>query len=136
MYFKRAGIISKELKPLFPSYVFVESDVPGDEFLEMTNQLIRSLQDIIRLVKYSNTEIPLRESERLMLLSLSNGNHCIESSSGYMEGDRIHIIEGALKGRESIIRKVDRHKRQAWIDIEFMGDIRRVNVALEIIWKV
>ncbi len=134
--FKKAGILSKELKQLFPGYVFIESEVSNHEFVKTTNQLIRSLLDIICLVKYSSTEISLRESERLMLMSLSNDDHCIESSSGIIEGDKIRITEGPLKGRESIIRKVNRHKRQAWIEIEFMGDTRMVNVALEIVEKV
>jgi len=122
--------------PLFPSYVFIESEVTGQEFIKMTSHLIHSLQDIICVVKYSDTEIPLRDSERLMLMSLYNDRNCIESSSGIMEGDRIHIIDGPLKGRESIIRQINRHKREAKIEIEFFGSIRLVKVSLEIIEKI
>lgn len=60
-------------------------------------------------------------------------NHQVVS---LMVGDRIQILDGSLKGLESIVRKVNRHKRQAWIEIEFMGDIRLVSVALEIVEKV
>ena len=134
--FKKAGVLSKEIKPLFPSYLFIESEIPGHEFVKMTSQLISSIKDIVRLVKYSNTEISLRESERLMLLSLSNSNRCIELSCGVIEGDKVRIVEGPLKGQESIIKKINRHKRQAWIEIKFIGDIQMVNLALDIVEKV
>lgn len=71
-----------------------------------------------------------------MLLSLCNDDHCIESSSGIIEGDRIHIIEGPISGRESIVKKVNRHKRQAWIEIEFLGSMRLISVALEVVEKI
>jgi transcriptional antiterminator NusG len=53
-----------------------------------------------------------------------------------MVGDKIHITDGPLKGRESIVRKVNRHKRLAWIEIKFMGEARLVSVALEIVDKI
>ena len=68
-----------------------------------------------------------------MLLSLCNDSHCIESSSGIIEGDKIHVTDGPLKGYESIIKRVNRHKRQAVIEIEFIGDRRQVSVPLEVV---
>lgn len=37
---------------------------------------------------------------------------------------------------ESIVRRINRHKRQALIELEIMGDVRMVTVALEIVKKV
>jgi len=134
--FKMANTLKKELKPLFPSYVFIESEMSNQEFMKSIKGLIHNSNDIVHLLKYSDTEIALRESERLMLVSLFNDDHCIESSSGVIEGDKIYIIDGPLKGLESIIRKVNRHRRLASIEIEFAGDIRLVNVSLEIVEKL
>lgn len=133
--FKISGSVKKEVKPLFPGYMFIESEAGGQEFIKSVNAFRYFSCDIIRTLKYSDTEIAMRESERQMLLSLCNGNHCIEASSGIIEGDRIHVTDGPLKGWESIVRKVDRHKRQTWIEIEFMGEKRLVSVALEIVKK-
>lgn len=134
--FKISETVKKELKPLFPSYVFIESEVSDQEFLKIRSTLIYISSDILRILRYGNTEIAMRESEKRMLLSLCNDDHCIESSSGIIVGDRIHVTDGPLKGWESMVRKVNRHKRQAWIEIEFMGDIRLVSIALEIVEKV
>lgn len=133
--FKKAGTVKKELKPLFQGYVFIESELTNQEFLKITSTLIYSSHGIVSLLRYSDTEIAMRQSERQMLLSLCNGDYCIESSSGIIEGDRICITDGPLKGWGSLVKKIDRHKKQAWIEIEFMGSLRLVNVALNIVKK-
>ena len=71
-----------------------------------------------------------------MLLRLCDDDRYVESSSGIIIGDSVYIKEGPLKGYESIIRKIDRHKRKAIIELEFMGAVRQVAVALEIVEKV
>ncbi|WP_041706848.1 antiterminator LoaP [Ruminiclostridium cellulolyticum] len=134
--FKISGTVKRELKPLFPGYVFIESDMAGQEFIRKLYNKIYLLSDIVRILKYSDTEIAVRDSEKQMLLDLCNNEHCIESSRGVIKGDRIYITNGPLRGRESIIKKVNRHKRQALVEMEFMGDKRLVSVALEIVEKV
>lgn len=136
LLFKKSGITSKEVRPLFPGYVFVESELQGQQFLKVISSLTNRLSEMACVLKYSDTEIAMKEAERQMLLSLCNNDHCIESSYGIMDGDKIHIIDGPLKGLESIVKKVNRHKRQAWIEIEIMGDVRLVGVALEVVEKV
>ncbi|MCX8131171.1 MAG: antiterminator LoaP [Clostridia bacterium] len=136
MFLKTSGVVKKVVKPLFPGYVFIESDAPCQELLERTNTFAYTLSDVVRILKYSDREFAMRESEKQMLLSLCNQDYCIESSGGIIEGDRIHIMHGPLRGRESIVRKIDRHKRKAWIEMEFMGDRRLVGVALEIVARV
>lgn len=134
--FKISGILKKELKPLFPGYVFIESEVSEQEFIKRVRVQIYDSNDIVHILKYSDTEIAVRESEKQMLLNLCHEDHYIKSSSGVIVGDRIHITSGALKGWESIVRKVNRHKRQAWVELEFMGALRMVTVAFEIVSKV
>ncbi|TYQ17903.1 UNVERIFIED_CONTAM: transcriptional antiterminator NusG [Acetivibrio alkalicellulosi] len=136
MIFRKGGTIKKELKPLFPGYVFVESKLISQEFIKWTNTIIYTSHVIVSLLRYSDEEIAMRESERQMLLSLCNDEHCIEVSRGIIEGDKIYITDGPLKGHESIIKKLNRHRRKAWIEIEFMGDVRLVSMALEIVEKI
>ncbi|WP_024832885.1 antiterminator LoaP [Ruminiclostridium josui] len=134
--FKMSGVVKRELKPLFPGYVFIESRMPGYEFLKNMSNRIHLSSDIVGILKYSDNEIEVRESEKQMLLDLCNNQRCIESSRGFIKGDKVHIMSGPLKGRESIIRKINRHKRQALIEMELMGDKRNVTVALEIVEKI
>ncbi len=134
--FKISGTVKREVGPLFPGYVFIESEMFGTEFVKKIHHLIYTSCDVIKLLRYSDTEISMRESEKRILLSLCNDQHCIEASSGIIEGNKVHIKGGPLKGRESIVKKVDRHKRRAEIELMWFGDLRRVSVALEIVSKV
>jgi len=135
--FRYSGRTKKELKLLFPGYVFIESQLSNLEVIKITRNIISASKDIIRFLKYDDTcDIAMKEHERNMLLRLCNDDRYIESSEGIIVGSQVYIKEGPLKGLESIIRKIDRHKRQAIIELEFMGDVRRITVALEIVEKV
>ena len=59
----------------------------------------------------------------------------MEMSEGIIEPSRIRILSGPLMGMEGQIRKIDRHKRKAWIEVELFGRIQRVEVGLEIPMK-
>ena len=54
---------------------------------------------------------------------------------GYLQGDKIIVTEGPLQGMESHIRRIDRHKRLAWLTIDVLGESREIAVGLEIIRK-
>ncbi len=134
--FRHQGQIKKELGPLFPGYVFIESKMTSIEIMERTRNIISTSKDFVRFLQYGDTgDIAMRDHERNVLLSLCNNEGCIELSRGIIEGARIYIKEGPLKGFESIIKKVNRHKRQAVICLSFMGEERLVRVALEIVEK-
>jgi len=91
--FKRSGSVKKEIRLLFPGMCLLNQSYLGMNFGRI-NYLIDRSSDIISLLKYSDTEIAMRESERQRLLSLCNNEHCIEASYGIIEGDRIRIFEG------------------------------------------
>jgi len=134
--FRNSGRIKKEQKPLFPGYVFIESEVSSLEIIQETQSIISTSKDIIRFLYYEDTrDIAMKEHERNMLLRLCNDDCCVEASNGIIVGSRVYIKEGPLVGLESIIRKIDRHKRQAIIELNIMGDVRQVRVALDIVEK-
>ena len=56
-------------------------------------------------------------------------------STGYIEGDHIIITDGPLKGYEALIKKIDRHKRIAFIEINLLNQPNIIKVGLEIISK-
>ena len=80
--------------------------------------------------------IKLTEDEKSFLLSFCDDGYVTEKSKGFIIDDRIFITSGPLKGRESIIKKIDRHKRLAEIEMTFLGDKRRISISLEIISKI
>lgn len=133
--FKRKNYYKTETKLLFPGYLFIESELSDFEFIRKITPILYYQSDIIRVLRYSQSEIAMRDSEVHMLLDLYNDDYCIEMSRGIIAGDKIIVTDGPLKGRESIVRKIDRHKREAKIEMVFMGEPRIITVGLEIIRK-
>ena len=115
---------------LFPGYVFLISDHPDD--------LAESLRRVIGMTKLLKTgeEItPLAPQEIGLLQKLGKEDQEIEMSTGIIEGDRVQILTGPLLGMEGMIKKIDRHKRMAYLDVEMFGRRVEMRVGLEIIKK-
>ena len=123
-------------RPLFPGYVFLETNMPADEFIGQAGRYIYASSDIIRLLKYGESdEIAMPENERKRFEFLLSGKRCIERSVGYIEGDVIHIEGGALVGLEALITKIDRHNRSATVELDMFGRRVTTRVPLEIVSK-
>ena len=58
--------------------------------------------------------------------------YCVESSEGIIEGNKIIITQGPFIGRESLIKNIDRHKRQGVAELRFMGEKMKDTVGVKI----
>ena len=56
-------------------------------------------------------------------------------SKGLIVNDQVIIREGPLKGNEGLIKKIDRHKRRAYLELEMFGRTVETQVGLEIVEK-
>ena len=135
--FKNSKVVKKELKPMFSGYVFIETTVAKEVFINSIMKKIRFSDSLYKLLEMENIECSaIKRNEQEYLINLCNDEYVIEESVGFFEGDSIQVTSGPLKGKESTIKKIDRHKRRAEVELDFMGDLRRVTVALEIVKKV
>lgn len=123
-------------RPLFPGYVFIETDMPQKEFLRDFSAYLYNSVDIIRILRQgASGEIALPQQERIRLEFLLKGKRCLERSVGYYVGDRVCIEAGALVGCEGLITYIDRHNRFAVIEVDMFGSKAKARVALEIVGK-
>lgn len=137
LIFKKSRIVRKELKPMFPGYVFTDSILDERKFITQAYKYLRFSNFIFELLGRKNIDyMKLTDAEKNFLLGFCDDDYVAEESRGFIVGDKIIVTSGPLEGRESIIKRIDRHKRRAEIEIAFLGDIRRVSVALEIISKI
>lgn len=127
---------SYRMRPLFPNYVFLETDMPEAEFLQSFQRFIFDSSDIIRLLKYSDTHIALNDSEKDRLEYLFDGSRCLRHSIGKMLYGNVIVEAGPLKGKENIITHVNRHNRAATVNLDLFGAPIVTRVALEITEKV
>lgn len=124
------GAWHTERKILFPGYVFLVSD-------DLT-KLRESLTGVIgmsRLLGTGDEIVPLSDEEVRVLQKLGGDSQIVEASIGVIEHDEIRITSGPLQGMEGCIKKIDRHKRMAWLEITMMGRLMEAQVGLEIVEK-
>lgn len=69
------------------------------------------------------------------LRELCQEGNMIGMSRGIIRNGNLIITGGPLKGREELVRKINRHKRTAEIEIPFAEDKKRVTVGLEVYKK-
>lgn len=126
---KFANEIKTELKPMFPGYILAESD---DIYL-MCKSIKQKFIDCKILTNSDGEITPLHQHEVDFLMQFSDKDNCVRASQGFKENDKVVITKGPLLGKEALIKKVNRNKRIAIIEVSLMGEIRRVTVGLEIL---
>lgn len=127
---------SYRTRRLFPNYVFIETDMPEQEFIDAFEKFIFASSDIIRLLRYSEKNIALRSDEKARLEALLDDDRVLRRSTGKLIHDEIIIDDGPLKGNENFIAHINRHNRVAKLSIDmFYGKVTAI-ATLEITEKV
>ena len=90
---------------------------------------------VVRGWRERSTFMPLTADERDWFLAFSDAAHVVRMSEGVIEGDTVKVTRGPLMGREGLIRKIDRHKRRAYLEVTMFGRTIPASVGLEIVRK-
>ena len=123
------SIWKKRESVLFPGYVFVETEDIVSLFMEMKKLPYSN----VLLGKDGEQVHAISIAEKVRLQQFLNENDVIETSFGYKERDKIEITRGPLAGHEGEIKKINRHKRMASIEIEIFGRMVRLELGLELL---
>ena len=115
---------------LFPSYVFIETDSPGALYMRL-----KQIKAMTKLLKTGEEITPLYKEEEEYLKNLQDKEHVVRYSEGYMEGDRLVITSGALRGYEGKIKKLLRHKRLVVLEVPLLGREVEVTLGLGVVEK-
>lgn len=129
MEYYRRDIKGIAVKPMFPGYLFVRSDMCQQEFDTMLFELGDEKQGMVRQLKEEGTAA-MREEEIDFFAHLLDEQGVARMSYGYRKGSRGVVTEGPLAYFQERIVKADRHNRLAWLDFEFMN--RRIQAGLTI----
>jgi transcriptional antiterminator NusG len=115
---------------LFPGYIFLET-TRIEEFYER----LKKLDAMTKILKTGEFLTPLHEEEEAYLRRLGGADHIVKYSEGYMEGEQLVIVSGALAGYEGKIRKIIRHKRLVVLEVPLLGRVVEVTVGLGVVEK-
>lgn len=124
-------------KVLFPGYLFLPSALDQAEFHSIMHSMKQKKSGIVKELKYDNEGTPvLTAAEQSTLEHLLGQEKVLKVSTGIIENDHVVIMEGPLKGYESRIVHICRHKRLATLALQLSTREVEVKVGLEVIRKV
>lgn len=115
---------------LFPGYLFLISSKP-----EALQRRLQTMPEFIKILGDDAGPIPLYDDEVEFLENYMNQEKVIEMSAGYIEGDSLVITAGPMKDYKGRVKKIDRHKRVAVLEMEFFGRVTEVKVGVEVVRK-
>lgn len=124
---KFGGCWNRVEEVLFPGYVFVEALNPGE--------LYEELRRIPRLTRLLGREegwfLALSKKEEELVRSIGGETHRTSLSKVMVdEKKRIRVADGPLKDYTGDVVKVDLHRREVTVRVEFMG--RKVDLKMGI----
>lgn len=128
---KEKGKWGKKEELLFPGYIFMVSKYP-----ELLVKALREIPEFAKVLGDEEGPIPLYEQEVEFLERYTNQNRVLEMSTGILKGQELVITDGPLKEYKGKVIHIDRHKRQATLEMEFFGRIMTMKVGLEVVRKV
>lgn len=127
---KFCGTWNKVEEILFQGYVFADSCRPEG--------LYQELRKIPRLTKVLGREaayfFPLSEMEERLIREIGDENHKTGVSKVVVDAKKkIQVIEGPLKNYVGDVVKVNLHKREVVVQVEFMGKLVELFMGVEMV---
>jgi transcriptional antiterminator NusG len=135
--FRRQGKKSLFQKPMFPGYLFIESNKPALDFMRYIFPIVYKQKEAYRFLCYGDKcDIAMRDEERIALSRILGNERKIDISIGFREGDSVRVISGPLKNNESKIVKINKNRNEAVISVPMLNDMIPVSVGIEFIEKI
>ena len=108
------------VKPLFPNYLFIETNKGQSEFDVFLESIRKEKKGIIRELKKDSVSA-LRDEEKELLNMLLNNEYVLKMSEGYIgDNGKAIITKGPLKAFEDNIVNLNKRNRLAYLDIKFL----------------
>ena len=107
----------------FPDIIFLESRDPDTLEQELHDKCPDS-----RMIRLSS-------EQKGLFTQLFGAEKHMSLSKGHIREGRTHVTQGPLQGKEALIRKIDRHKRLARLEVPAGEGTQTLYVGLEIISK-
>lgn len=95
----------KILVPLIPGYVFVNTALDPEEYLEILKTV-----GVVRIIGFKGKPVPARDEEISSLMILDGTDRTVHNRAYMQKGDMVMIMEGPLKG---LVGFYLRHKGQS-----------------------
>lgn len=116
------------VKTMFPGYVFINTDMCAEVYYKLSE-----IPKIIRILNNGSYWSDISNDEMEPIMKLIGGNGIIDYSKIFIENSRVFVKDGPLYGLEGIIKKVDKHRNRAKIELILMGEPRLIDLGIDMI---
>ncbi len=113
------------IEPLFPGYMFVSIDLCREPWHKINSTL-----GVSRLICQDGTPIKVPEEIVSALMSRCDSSGKLLPPESLVCGDSVKILSGALANFIATVETFDT-KQRIWVLLEIMGQVTRVQVALD-----
>jgi len=135
---------------LFPNYVFVESSeieifsnhlhAPGFEtsyYLlgKGSSRMPKGKGKLKASAKgaVDKSILPVSDTDMERLRRFLDSDDYMTISRGIKENGKVRFISGPLVNHEADVVRIERHKRRAIVQMQFLGEMRNIEVAVDVI---
>ena len=126
---RKQGKIEEVFVPFLPGYVFLYSEEPLKEFIEL-----RRMDGVIRVLTYGNGETALEGADYAFAMDLYARDGRIGAMKVLKAGDKVRIEDPLFKGFEGEVLQMDRRKQRAQIKFKFDNTERTAWLACDIVF--
>lgn len=124
------GAWHKQRRPMFPGYIFAETEQVEELFFKFI-----WIPKLTKILGTGMVPVALSKEEETWLKRITNEDHVAEISIGIIEGDELIVNSGPLMGLEGTVKKINRHKRQAVVEVEMFNRKMEMTLGLEVVEK-
>ncbi len=132
---RRAGEYLDTEKTLFPGYLFFRGHSEDTKLFEERLRLLasarRDLPGMVKVLGRGPQPVPIFAHEANLIWAMMDTQELIDYSQACFVGARVKIIGGPLLGREGIIRKVNRRKGRATVEMRLFGAVNCTDLGVE-----
>ncbi len=127
---RRKGVWKNYLAPIFPGYLFIESELISAELYWQ----IKRVPGFLRFLKDNHNIQPLSMRDQDLLTHFLSFGEVVERSKVFFdENKRIRVLQGPLKGLEGKIVKVNRRKGRARVKLDLYEESFQIDFGFELL---
>ncbi|GHV55226.1 hypothetical protein FACS1894216_17000 [Synergistales bacterium] len=118
-------------------YVFIAATVDETELLEAVAPLIMNDPNIYRLLANGSPSdgVKLTERDKSIMTALLDETFNIPAVEAVFVGDEVKIVESSLEGFGGRVKRVNKHKYSATIEMDMFGKTIDCEIMLEYLTK-
>lgn len=125
---RKEGKWEDRIRTLFPGYVLLKGKMSNNKY-----NLIRDIPGVIKLLRDNEGPQEIEQSEIGVIGRLTADNEIIGSSSVFVRGGEVVVIDGPLLGLEGYIQSLDKRKGRVKVVFNLMGEPRTVELSVSMV---